>query len=58
MNAALQAHDAVLAQRACVHAGACAGSDPRQSLKMTVLADGQLAGANTLLLGAGIRHSF
>ena len=58
MNAALQAHDAVSAQRAYVHAGACAGSAPPQSFKMTVVADGQLAGANTLLLGAGIHHSF
>lgn len=58
MNAALHAHDAVFAQRAYVHASAHAGSDPRQSLKTTVVADGQLRGANTLLLGAGIRHSF
>lgn len=48
----------LFAQFAYVDAGAYAGSDPLQSLKTTVVADGQLAGAKTSLLGAGIRHSF
>jgi predicted porin len=48
----------LFAQLAYVRAGAYAGSDPLQSLKTTVVADGQLAGFKTSLLGAGIRHSF
>lgn len=55
---ALSKRTTLFAQFAYVDADNYAGADSLQGLKTTIVADGQLNGKKTSILGVGIRHTF